>query len=74
MFSLSSFLHFSLPKPTKLFKRQIFAVLGDLLNHQETERAGFLGQSDILRQKEPLFPSAGALSMTNGTRPYKSIH
>jgi hypothetical protein len=28
----------------KWFNWQICVVLGDLLNHQETERAGFLGQ------------------------------
>ena len=44
----------------------------DLLNHQETERAGFLSQPNILIEKEPLSLLPRALSVTDETRPYKS--
>ena len=47
---------------------------GDLPNYQRTKRAGFLNQSDILREENPLFLLPGALSEINETRPYKSAY
>ena len=43
------------------------------MNHCETGRAGFLGQSDILREKESRSLLLKALSVTNGTCPYKRV-
>ena len=47
---------------------------GDLLNYQETERAGFLNQSDILREEDLLSLLPRALSAINETCPYKTAY
>jgi hypothetical protein len=47
---------------------------GDLPDYQETERAGFLNESDILREEDPLSMLPRASSAINETRPYKSAY